>query len=131
MLGNAHEDVLTAFEATLKTVYLHMIDRRRIEEFKPVKNDFQNVERAQKRFAELGVDPFVSLAKDELDTLKLNIQKRHIIGHNLGVVDEKFAEHANEARIGETVRLLSDDVKLFTSLAQKVVDNLDQWVGME
>ena len=106
-----------------------MIDRRRIEEFRPVRNDFQNVERAQKRFAELRVDPFVDLTKNELDTLKLNIQKRHIIGHNLGVVDEKFAEHANEARTGETVRLLSDDVKLFTSLAQKVVDNLDKWVG--
>ena len=129
LLGNAHEDVLTAFEATLKTVYLHIIDRRQIEEFKPVRNDFQNVEIARKRFAELGVDPFVDLTKNELDTLKLNIQKRHIIGHNLGVVDEKFAEHAHEARIGETVRLLSDDVKLFTSLAQKVVDNLDKWVG--
>jgi hypothetical protein len=129
LLGNAHEDVLTAFEATLKTVYLYMIDRRQIEAFKPVRNDFQNVEIARKRFAELGVDPFVDLTKDELDMLKLNIQKRHIIGHNLGVVDEKFAEHANEARIGETVRLLSDDVKLFTSLAQKVVDNLDKWVG--
>lgn len=129
LLGNAHEDVLTAFEATLKTVYLHKIDRRQVEKFKPVRNDFQNVEIARKRFTELGIDPFVGLTEDELDTLKLNIQKRHVIGHNLGVVDEKFAEHANESRIGETIRLLSVDVKVFTSLAQKVVDNLDQWIG--
>ncbi len=131
LLGNAHEDVLTAFEATLKIVYLHMMDRRQIEEFKPVKNDFQNVEIALRRFSALGVDPFVGLAKAELDTLKLNIQKRHIIGHNLGVVDEKFAEQSTESRIGETVRLLSEDVKLFASLAQKVVDNLDRVVGTE
>lgn len=130
LLGNAHEDVLTAFEATLKTVYLYGVARQATDgvAWKPVKNDFQNVEFAQKRFAELSIDPFSCLNAEELATLKLNIQKRHIIGHNLGVMDEKFAEHAEDARLGETVHLVGEEVRLFAELGQRVVNELDGWL---
>jgi len=131
LLGNAHEDVLTAFEATLKTVYLHGVARRGpdVQPVKPPKNDFQNVDIARKRFAELDLDPFDCLDEAELETLRLNIQKRHIIGHNLGVVDEKFAVHASDARIGETVHLVGEDIRVFANLCQRVVDRLDTWLG--
>jgi len=130
LLGNAHEDVLTAFEATLKTVYLFGIANRPegAPAVKPVANDFQNLERAEKRFKDLDFNPFDGLGEDDLATLRLNIQKRHIIGHNLGVVDAKFAEHANEARIGETVHLVGDDIKRFAAICQAVIDRLDEWL---
>lgn len=125
LLGNAHEDVLTAFEATLKTVYLFGAGNASA---KPPRNDFQNIEKAKKRFEELGVDPFQHLVPEELTTLELNIQKRHVIGHNLGVVDPKFADHAREARVGETVHLVASDIREFAALCQKVVDDLDAWL---
>lgn len=130
LLGNAHEDVLTAFEATLKTVYLFGIANRPegAQSVKPVGNDFQNLERAQKRFHDLSFDPFAGLDEADLATLQLNIQKRHIIGHNLGVVDSRFAEHAEEARLGETVQLVGDDVRRFAMICQSVVDALDEWL---
>jgi hypothetical protein len=37
----------------------------------------------KRRFMEIGVDPFKVLSDAELAVLHLNIQKRHIIGHNL------------------------------------------------
>lgn len=126
LLGNAHEDVLTAFEATLKTVYLHGMGN---VPTKPPRNDFQNVEKAKKRFAELGVDPFRHLTSEELTTLELNIQKRHVIGHNLGVIDPKFADHAQEAKVGETVHLVASDIREFATWCQKVVDDLDAWLA--
>lgn len=131
LLGNAHEDVLTAFEATQKAVYLHgkAAAGIRTEELKPVGNDFQNVEKAQRRFAELGIDPYSCLDADALGVLKLNIQKRHIIGHNLGVMDEKFASHAGDARIGETVRLVASDVIAFAESCQSIVNGLDHWLA--
>jgi hypothetical protein len=131
LLGNAHEDVLTAFEAMLKTVYLYGVAQPGSEAapVKPVKNDFQNIEFAQRRFADLEIDPFDALDADELSELKLNIQKRHIIGHNLGVIDAKFAEHADDARLGETVRLVGDDIRRFARLSQCVIDRLDTWLG--
>jgi hypothetical protein len=129
LLGNAHEDVLTAFEATLKAVYLHGILRGGIDRLPRIGNDFQNIERAQARYAELAMDPFSTLTADELDLLRLNIQKRHVIGHNLGVIDEKFAEHSEDARLGETVELVGADIGKFVDLSRVVVDRLDGWLG--
>ena len=127
LLGNAHEDVLTAFEATLKTVYLFKISQRPADTppIKTVGNAFQNIDRATERFAEFSFDPFAGLEGGELDALKLNIQKRHVIGHNLGIVDDKFATMANDARVGETVHLVGEDIRLFAAISQKVVDHLD------
>lgn len=130
LLGNAHEDVLTAFEATLKTVYLFGKAAAAPDGPAPkVGNDFQNVERGQKRFAELGFDPNAVLEDEELAAMKLNIQKRHVIGHNLGVIDVKFAELSDEAGVGETVHLVGEDIRAFAHTAQKVVNALDGWLG--
>jgi hypothetical protein len=46
LLGNAHEDVLTALEATLKTVYLYGKVAAGINPLPKVGNDFQNVDKA-------------------------------------------------------------------------------------
>lgn len=129
LLGNAHEDVLTAFEATLKTVYLHGKWSAGTNPLPKVGNDFQNVDKAIKRFAELGLNPFTGLSDVEVDTLRLNIQKRHVIGHNLGVVDEKFATHESDAKVGETVNLVGEDINVFAAISQKVINNLDGWLG--
>jgi len=129
LLGNAHEDVLTAFEATLKTVYLHGMSKVGSNPLPKVGNDFQNVEKAQKRFEELSIDPFSNLTDLELDDLRLNIQKRHVIGHNLGLVDDKFANHDSDAKIGETVDLVGEDIRKFAAISQKAIDNLDTWLG--
>lgn len=128
LLGNAHEDVLTAFEATLKTVYLYGKSLANTSPPPKVGNDFQNIEKALKRFNELNLDPFNGLTEIEMDALRLNIQKRHVIGHNLGVVDEKFATHATDAKVGETVKLVGNDIRLFASISQKVIDSLDTWL---
>lgn len=131
LLGNAHEDVLTAFEATLKAVYLYKAGAFAADaaSVKPVGNAFQNIERGQKRYAEFGFDPFASLAPDALATLVLNIQKRHVIGHNLGVADTAFVEHAADARLGETVPLVGEDILQFAQIGQMVVNHVDAWLA--
>ena len=130
LLGNAHEDVLTALEATLKTVYIFGAITRSLSEVpaKPIKTDFQNIDAARQRFLELNIALFTNLNDKELATLKLNIQKRHIIGHNLGVMDTKFAEHAVDARIGETIQIVAEDILKFAEISQRVVDQLDTWL---
>lgn len=129
LLGNAHEDILTAFEATLKALYLY--GKTQVGTNSPTKlgNDFQNVDKGLKRFDELGLNPFEDLTSAEMAALKLNIEKRHIIGHNLSVVDDKFAAHASDAKVGETVHLLGEDIRQFAALGQKVIDKLDAWLG--
>ncbi|UYN96071.1 MAG: hypothetical protein KIT25_03760 [Enhydrobacter sp.] len=130
LLGNAHEDVLTSFEATLKAVFLYGCTAATPSIEPPaIRNDFQNVNRGRQQFAKLGFDPFATLTVDDLATLELNIQKRHVIGHNLGIIDAKFAEHSEDARTGETVHLVGEDIREFATLARKVVDGLDLWLG--
>lgn len=129
LLGNAHEDVLTAFEATLKVVYLYGKTQSGTTSLPKVGNDFQNVDKALQRFKELNLNPLEELTESEMTVLRLNIQKRHIIGHNLGVVDDKFATHANDAKVGETVCLVGEDIRQFAAISQKVIDRLDTWLG--
>lgn len=131
LLGNAHEDVLTAFEATMKVAYAYMIQNRPAGSaaVKPIGNDFQNIERGRKRFEEFSFDPFAELDAAELSALSLNIQKRHLIGHNLGVVDAKFAEQAQEAKLGETVGLVATDIRTFAATCRRVVGRLDDFLA--
>ncbi|TIQ37177.1 MAG: hypothetical protein E5X48_07390 [Mesorhizobium sp.] len=131
LLGNAHEDVLTAFEATLKVAYVYRVQNRPpgAGPIKPVGNDFQNIDKGRKRFDEFLFDPFAELEAAELAVLSLNIQKRHLIGHNLGVVDAKFAQHAKEAKLGETVQLVAADVRAFAALCRRVVRRIDDMLG--
>jgi hypothetical protein len=96
---------------------------------KPVGNAFQNIERGQKRFAEFSFDPFGSLSPEALAVLTLNIQKRHVIGHNLGIADAAFAEHAADARLGETMPLVGENILQFADICQMVVDQIDAWLA--
>lgn len=128
LLGNAHEDIVTAFEATLKVVYLYGKTKASTNSLPKVSNDLQNVEKALRRFAELGFSPFDNLLESEMAALRLNIEKRHIIGHNLSVVDEKFATHASNAKVGQTVHLVGEDIRQFAAIGQRVIDNLDTWL---
>jgi hypothetical protein len=127
LMGNAHEDVLTAFEATLKAVYSYLVRQKLPDEAqhlttkRVIGNAFQNIARGQELFAKLSLDPFEVLLPEELEFLRLNIQKRHVIGHNLGIADEYYAELMQEEQPGETVRLLGEEVGRFADVCVKVV----------
>ena len=134
LLGNAHEDVLTAFETTLKTVYRCVVRVHREAEAetlcdtKAIGNAFQNIDRGRSKFGELGIDPFTALDADDLDFLRLNIQKRHVIGHNLGMADEHYVELTQAEQPGETVSLIGDDIRRFAETGLKVVEGLEAWL---
>lgn len=132
LLGNAHEDVVTALETYLKTVYRYLVRKRfqngeaaKLTSSKSVGNAFQNIGRARERFERLEIDPFGTLDEDDLAYLRLNIEKRHVLGHNLGLADERYAEVASAAQPGQTVVLLAYEVSRFAQLAARVVAALE------
>jgi hypothetical protein len=131
LMGNAHEDVLTAFETALRTVYRHLVRVRlpvRAEALcakKEIGNAFQNIDRAREKFGKLGIDPFSTLTDDGLGLLRVNIQKRHVIGHNLGVADEHYAELTQSEQPGETVTLIGEETHRFAQLCLQIVTNLE------
>jgi len=130
LLGNAHEDVVTAFETYLKTLYRHIVRHRRPADAdealtqKVIGNAFQNIEKAGKRYATLGIDPFAALTTAAMGLLERNIQKRHVIGHNLGLVDEAYAAHAGETGFGQTVDVTPAEITDFAEICAAVVRHI-------
>jgi hypothetical protein len=128
LLGNAHEDVVTALETYLKTAYRHLVSQRfsadEAESMispRAIGNAFQNIARAREKFGPLQLDPFETLSDDDLAYLRLNIEKRHVLGHNLGLADERYSEIDTTEQPGQTVALLGEEVARFAQLAAHVV----------
>jgi hypothetical protein len=131
LMGNAHEDVLTAFETALKTVYRHLVRQHRpaqAPELLSRKSVFQSIDRIREHFVVLAIDPLSAVAPADLEFLTLNIQKRHVIGHNLGIADDHYVQLVQSERPGETVRLLGDEINRFAEGCLKVVGDLETWL---
>jgi hypothetical protein len=62
---------------------------------------------------------------EDTDLLRLNIQKRHVIGHNLGVADEHYVELTQAEQPGETVALIGEETGRFAQLCLRVVTALE------
>ncbi len=137
LMGNAHEDVLTAFETSLKTVYKYLVKRNLIEQYeslctkKAIGNAFQNIARTKEKYNQLGINPFNSITPNQLSILSLNIQKRHVIGHNLGIADEFYVELTQKEQPGETVILLGREIGEFADICGDVVAGLEKWLYSE
>nr|WP_245323874.1 hypothetical protein [Bradyrhizobium shewense] len=69
----------------------------------------------------------VALSPEALAVSTPNIQMRHVIGHNLRIADAAFAEHAADARLGETAPLVGDDILQLAEIGQMVVNGMDAW----
>jgi len=127
-LSNAHEDVVSALEATCKAAYTY-VARKRIAAGQvllplDVGNAFQSVGRGRKMFAHVGVDPFGALAAADLAWLGEAIQRRHVIAHNAGVIDEKYSQAVAGAAEGEVVPVTAAEVRRFLAVVETVVTTL-------
>lgn len=136
LLGNAHEDVLTALEAYHKAIYQFLVRKRvsdpeTVEKLcskKKIGNAFQSVERGRDLYQRFDYDPYGNLQSEELECLHLNVHKRHVIGHNLGVADEAYASNvvSRSEKVGETVPVLADDIARFAYICKAVIVRLEE-----
>lgn len=133
ILGNAHEDVVTAFETYQKTLYRYMVKRSfspeeagKMTSKRAIGNRFQNVDRAKAMYDNLALEPFGTLTPDELELMRLNIEKRHVIGHNLSVADEAYSDTEEREKPGTTIEILADDISAFAETAKKVIVELER-----
>lgn len=133
ILGNAHEDVVTAFETYQKAIYKYMVHKvypkdeaAKMTSKRVVGNRFQNIQRAKELYSKLSIDPFSVLTPDELSLITLNIEKRHVIGHNLSIADEAYSDLGNRERPGTTVEILADEISEFAKTAKKVILELER-----
>ncbi len=95
---------------------------------KAVGNAFQNVDRAKERFAAIDRNLFEALSADDTAFLILNFQKRHVIGHNLGIADEHYNELTQCEQPGETVALLGEEINRFATICANVIAHFEEWL---
>jgi len=135
ILGNAHEDVVTAFETYQKTFYKYKIKHSFSEDIakemtskKAIGNRFQNIDRAIELYKNLSINPFIVLSSKELELMKLNIEKRHLIGHNLSMADEAYSDKNIQEKPGTTIQILADEISEFAETSKKIILELEKFM---
>jgi hypothetical protein len=61
----------------------------------------------------------------QIAILKLGFARRHVVEHNGGFVDERYARETGQGRLGERVRFRSSFVREFSTAAARLADRLE------
>lgn len=84
---------------------------------------FQNLGGAQKNVQSLfGFDLSAGLIADEWLSLSRCFQKRHLLAHNMGIVDDEYLRKTNDpqARVGRKITILTEEVLSMLNLTRKL-----------
>jgi len=136
MVGNALEDVVGLFEAFLKHIYQYEIKRRFSKEeaeakIMKIRVNFQRLEGAEDLFSEdLGFTLFVECDQEDRTFLQEQFLKRHVLTHNLGLVDKKYIEKAQVyEKQGAELDIKPIDVSRALEIVVGVVTTASQCLG--
>lgn len=127
---NALEDCVSAFDGFGREI-CHVYARKSTDPAKAEKVSFQNLEGARQSLSGLfNIDLAAGLVVDEWKIAVRGFQKRHLLSHKLGVVDEEYIRKTDDDRavVGRKVNIGADDirelVRILGKLAQSVSDDL-------
>lgn len=128
LLGNCLEDCVSLFEGFLKVIYSHALRftvtddvyQRKLSE---LRNSFQNVSRAEGIIqSDLGWKLFDDTPQSEREFMELQFAKRHVITHNLGLVDERFRTQAQTWQAtGQDVVIDPPDITRLLDLLERIL----------
>lgn len=117
LVGDALENVVSAFDGF----------GREICSQKAADIRFQNMTGARRRVQEtFGFDFADELSADSWIATCRIFQKRHLLAHKMGVVDDEYVQRANDpgAVVGRRIRVTQDEVSLAISLVETLGQRL-------
>lgn len=124
MLESSIGDIVSAFQKFAKE---NLVSHSQKDTSKIVVNDFQIVEKGsvlyKKHFGKAYED---FLNPSELNLMNLLFQKRHILEHNEGLVDEKYLQKSKDKTysIGQRIVIKEDDTKELLKIIKKLTKSL-------
>lgn len=128
MIENALEDVVTLYEAFAKSIFRHEIRRKFQDEkatqlLKKVGSSFQRIGASEQLFQNyLNISLFSEVSVEEREFLANQFLKRHVITHNLGLVDKKYLAKAKlYEREGKELNVTGSDVKAALQIAIRII----------
>jgi len=86
-------------------------------------NDFQNLGVGNNNFKDVGVGEYKDwTSDDEMSFIRIMFQKRHIIEHNGGIVDEEYLKKSGDTtyKIGERLSINCDECIRFSEVILKL-----------
>ncbi len=111
LVGDALENVVSAFDGF----------GREICSQKAADIHFQNMNGARRRVSEkFGFDFADALSPDSWIAICRIFQKRHLLSHKMGVIDDEYVQKANDpiAVVGRRIRITHEEVSLAISLVE-------------
>ncbi|ASU38909.1 MULTISPECIES: hypothetical protein [Herbaspirillum] len=116
LVENALEDVVSAFDGFGREHCAGLA----------YKLSFQNIDAARTKLQkEEGFDIGAGVAQDEWDFVCEQFQKRHLLAHKMGIVDEEFVRKTDSRLpVGRKVPIEEADVRSLVKILKTVVDTL-------
>ncbi len=124
MLESLLGDIVSAFQKFAKENLVKKITQN-ISNIRV--NDFQIVEKGSnlyEKYLNRGYDKYLS--QEELEQMNTLFQKRHILEHNQGIVDEKYIQNSKDMsyKIGQRVVVKKEDAKQLLCIIKKLTTEL-------
>ena len=136
MYGNAYEDVVSLFEGMLKLLYRQAVRKRFAEAdaekmVGKVKVNFQRLSGAAEFFdRDLAIKLLDAIATKQRAALDLVFAKRHVLTHNLGLIDEKYGDQVRAwQRPGAEVPLVRQEILDGLALVELVISDAAKALG--
>ena len=117
LLESSLGDIVSAFQKFAECVYKQKgSEKVRV-------NDFQIVEKGRNLFLDAtgkGYDEW--LTKQEIERMNLLFQRRHIIEHNAGIIDEKYVEKSSDPAyvVGQRIIVRKEDAQELLRIIKKL-----------
>lgn len=131
LLGNCLEDCVSFFEGFLRVIYANSLRRNYtteecLKKLEGLRNSFQNLIRAKQIFQQdLAIDIFSGISQEELEFMEFQFAKRHVITHNLGLIDEKFKQQvATWQTAGQDISVDQAEVEQLLNLVKRVIEHV-------
>ena len=131
-IENALEDCVSAFDGFGRELCRLHANRAR-NPARVQKMSFQNLEGAKTTFLDLfGIDLSAEVAPEEWRAAAMGFQKRHLVTHNLGVVDQEYVTKTGDinAVVGRKIGIGNEEVRglarIISKLARRVAGKLQK-----
>lgn len=117
MLEGSLGDVVSAFQKLAEVKY-KMLSQKAVRA-----NDFQIVDKGNALFLEAtGKGYSTWITESEIDTMNVMFQRRHLLEHNVGIVDSKYLEKSNDDTyvLGQRLVINSSDTENLIEIIKKL-----------
>ena len=135
LIENALEDCVSTFDGFGRELFRVNANKAR-NPAKAKRMNFQNLEAVRKGLQDLfGIDLSTGVEPKEWQAAVVAFQKRHLIAHRLGVVDQDYIDKTGHSRavVGRKIAVDAGDVKALVrtikTLAPRMVTNLHELNG--